>query len=187
MALSSYVINTRKVIMDRPILESLLQKLAIEKTLPYTCLHQEQTEWCWVAVTAAVNGFYGRTLQQCDIANNCLDQSTCCVDGSSAACNTPWYLNRSLSDYNSLNAMTAGKMEFASVQSEIDNSNPVCLRIGWNGGGGHFVAVYGYNSTDEYITIGDPWFGVNVRDYNTFPTQYHAGGTWTTTYTTKHF
>ncbi len=82
-----------------------------------------------------------------------------------------------------LNAVTSGKGALANVKTEIDQCRPFCLRIAWNGGGGHFVTVYGYSR--KLIDIGDPWYGNSVVTYASFPSTYQGGGTWTDSYTTK--
>jgi len=57
--------------------------------LRFTMQPQQQTQWCWAAVSVSINLFYhpasGRT--QCAVANTAMGQTTCCQDGSSAQCN----------------------------------------------------------------------------------------------------
>jgi hypothetical protein len=85
-----------------------------------------------------------------------------------------------------LNAWSPGKAGFPIVRNEINGCRPLCLRIGWNGGGGHFVTVYGYTAVPvQRINIADPWYGNSVVRYQPFPSSYQGGGTWTDSYTTK--
>ena len=153
--------------------------------LGFTMQHQEQTQWCWSATSVSVNLYYhptsGRT--QCAVVNSHLGQTTCCTNGSTAQCNQPAVLSDVLTLVGNLNAVTSTKESLAKVKGEIDACRPVCLRIGWNGGGGHFVAIYGHSSNN--IDIGDPWYGNSVQDYTAMPGSYHGGGSWTHTYTTK--
>jgi hypothetical protein len=153
--------------------------------LAFTMQPQPQTQWCWAAVSTSVNLYYhpasGQT--QCAVANAALGQSTCCQDGSTSQCNQPWFLDQALQIVGSLNAWSPGKAAFANVKKEIDNCRPLCLRIGWNGGGGHFVAVYGY--WINKVNIGDPWYGNSVVTYGSFPGTYQGGGSGTDSYTTK--
>ncbi|HEX9274821.1 MAG TPA: papain-like cysteine protease family protein [Casimicrobiaceae bacterium] len=153
--------------------------------LGFTMQPQQQTQWCWAAVSVSVNLYYhpasGQT--QCAVANTAMGQTTCCVDGSTAQCNQPWFLDQALQIVGNLNVVTSGKAALTRIKAEIDHCRPLCLRIAWNGGGGHFVAVYGY--THGYISIGDPWYGNSVVTYASFPSTYQVGGSWTDSYTTK--
>jgi hypothetical protein len=153
--------------------------------LGFTMQHQEQTEWCWAAVSASVNLYFHPTSgqTQCAVANAAMGQSTCCQDGSTPQCNQPWFLDQVLQIVGDLKAWSAGKAALPTVKREIDRCRPFCLRIAWNGGGGHFVAVYGYSN--KRLNIGDPWYGNSVVTYGLFPDTYQGGGSWTDNYTTK--
>ena len=146
---------------------------------------QQQTQWCWAANSVSVNLYYhpasGQT--QCAVANTVMGQTTCCADGNTAQCNQPSFLDQALQVVGNFNAWSSGKATLATVTAEIDQCHPFCLRIGWNGGGGHFVTVYGYSRRS--LTIGDPFYGNSVVTYATFPSAYQGGGTWTDNYTTK--
>jgi len=154
----------------------------------FTMQQQQQTQWCWAAVSTSVNLFYhpasGQT--QCAVANVAMNQTTCCQDGGSAQCNQPWFLDQALQIVGNLNAWSPGKAPFLTVRAEIIAGHPFCLRIAWNGGGGHFVAVREFRSSPQQrIGIADPWYGDSVVPYATFPSTYQGGGTWTDNYTTK--
>lgn len=153
--------------------------------LLFAMQHQQQTRWCWAAVAVAVNLYYSPASRwtQCSLANAALRQTTCCADGTSTPCNQPWYLDKALQIVNNLALSVAGKAALGSVGSEIDGCRPLGLRIGWHGGGGHFVAIYG--CADTSINIADPWYGNSIQNYNLFPTSYHGGGMWTRTYYTR--
>jgi len=153
--------------------------------LRFTMQQQEQTQWCWAAVSTSVNLYYhpasGQT--QCALTNVAMNQTTCCQNGSTVQCNQPWFLDQALQIVGNLNAWSAGKAALATVKNEIRACRPFCLRIGWNGGGGHFVTVYGFAL--QRINIADPWYGNSVVPYGPFPSTYQGGGTWTDNYTTK--
>jgi hypothetical protein len=156
--------------------------------LRFTMQQQQQTQWCWAAVSVSVNLFYHRASgqTQCAVANVAMNQSTCCQDGSTAQCNQPWFLDPALQIVGNLNAWSAGKAAFGKVRNEVDNCRPLCLRIGWYGGGGHFVTAYGYSTRpNQRISIADPWYGNSVVPYAPFPSGYQGGGTWTDSYTTR--
>ncbi len=157
-------------------------------TLPFGMEHQLQTEWCWAAVTSSVDHFFSAasSCTQCQLANDQLGQSTCCADGSNANCNCPWFLERSLGSVKHLRSYSAGSVPFSDVTREIDQKVPLCARIGWSEGGGHFVAVYGYDEVNplQLVFVADPWWGVSQVPYDAFANQYRGDGTWTHSYFT---
>lgn len=158
--------------------------------LAFTMQHQLQTEWCWAAVSTSVSHYFdsSSTWTQCGVVNAELRQTTCCANGGSNACNQPWYLQNALTRTGNL-ASTSGAAAFSSIDSEIDSGRPVCARIGWSGGGGHFVAIVGYDeallATMNYVAIADPWYGSSDVAWETFRTSYQGSGTWTDTFYTK--
>lgn len=145
---------------------------------------QNQTQWCWAAVTASVATFYrNQGWTQCRVANQLLGQTTCCVSGSSSACNEPWYLDQALNRVGDLNNYVAVALSWNQIQSEIDGGHPIGVRIGWAGGGGHFVALSGYTN-GGYVEVQDPWFGPSPQLYTTFRSSYQGSGVWTHSYRT---
>jgi hypothetical protein len=72
------------------------------------------------------------------------------------------------------------------VRTEIDGGRPLGVRIGWSGGGGHFVIVEGYKPCPEQrVAIDDPWYGASDLTYNAFVSSYQGTGSWTHSYTTE--
>jgi hypothetical protein len=80
---------------------------------------QQQTNWCWSAVSVSVKLFYspGFPITQCDQANRQLSQKTCCANGASSACNVTWFLDRALSGLNNLAAFNGGTTPLSGVVS----------------------------------------------------------------------
>lgn len=159
---------------------------------------QQQTNWCWAAVSNSVSHFYdaASTWSQCTIVNAELGQTTCCTNGSSSACNKAWYLDKALTRVGRLQSMASGTITFATVKSLINGGRPPCARQGWSGGGGHFMAITCYfegllgkwsggGTTAKRLRITDPWYGDSVVDYTVFVSGYQGSGTWTHTYRTQ--
>lgn len=163
------------------------------KTLNFAMQPQKQTQWCWAAVSASVATYYGSDdFTQCDLATwaastRGVANANCCKDGSSSDCNKPFTLDTALTHVGHLNAMTEGASTLPAVQGQIDGKHPLGVRVGWTGGGGHFLVIDGYDTTvaDPKIALADPFYGPSVVVFNTFPAHYQGGAVWSHSYTTK--
>jgi hypothetical protein len=165
---------------------------------------QQQTQWCWAAVSSCVSQFYdpNSSWTQCAVVDAELGQNTCCTTGNTAACNQPWFLDRALTRVGCLQSMSGGALSFATVRSLMNADTPPCARQGWAGGGGHFMAIVccfqvggllgatgGVGSAGgpaaQQLKISDPWYGDSIVDYATFVSGYQGTGTWTHSYLTQ--
>jgi hypothetical protein len=172
---------------------------ASRKTLPrpprprHANLHlamqtQQESQWCWAAVATSVSLFYnagsGRT--QCSVVNAELGQTTCCQCGCTPACNQPWYLDLALQRTANLASWSAGTVAYSAIRGQVVAGRPLGARIGWSGGGGHFVVLDGYNSAGgQYLSVRDPFYGSSVYTYASFQSSYQTIGSWTDTYDTQ--
>ena len=155
-------------------------------SLTFSIEQQQQSQWCWSAVSASVARYFDAQSpwSQCSLAAAELAKTQCCQSGSSAACNQPWYLDRALTRVQHFGALFPA-LPFGSVAAEIDANKPIGARIAWNGGGGHFTILAGYNTADETLEVFDPWDGSHsLIPYNIFQNSYRGSGTWTNSYTT---
>ncbi len=160
------------------------------KQLGFNMQAQTQTNWCWAATATSVSHFYWSTSTwtQCKVASGELNRTDCCNSPVPSPCNVPWYLDRALSRTNNYVSMT-GQASFSTVKAEIDAGKPVGARVGWSGGGGHFMVIYGYSKvgTTEYFDIDDPIYGKSHITVADFSSNYQGSGTWTHTYFTKSY
>jgi hypothetical protein len=79
-----------------------------------------------------------------------------------------------------------GTITLADVRAEVDAGRLVGVRIGWSGGGGHFVILEGYEETGGgFVHVEDPWFGASYITDATIRTSYQGTGSWTHTYFTR--
>ncbi len=160
-----------------------------KRALPIKVQHQLQTNWCWAACATSASAFYdpGTTWGQCTLVNAELGQTTCCDNGASGSCNVPWYLDRVLTRTGNFTSKKSGTASFETIRSEIDAGRPVGARIGWRGGGGHFVMLTGYRKAGgvREIEVQDPWTGRSSLPIDVFATNYKSSGTWTHTYLTR--
>ena len=149
---------------------------------------QQQSEWCWAAVTLAVEKYFNpaSTLTQCSIANRVLGQKSCCGDQKEqAACNKLEELQNALASVNRLAAAIARPLRFTEVKQQIDAGLPVCARIQWASGGAHFVVLEGYRvlpSGAQHVYVADPLNPSAEVDFEEFMLAYHGEGEWTGSY-----
>jgi hypothetical protein len=175
---------------------SLLQEstifgtLFVFKQLPFNMQMQTQSNWCWAATATSVSHYFWRwsTWTQCRVANAELGHTDCCQSPVPSDCNVPWYLDRALTRTRNFVSIT-GPVGFEQVRSEIDAGRPVGARIGWSGGGGHFMVIYGYSliGGGEYVDIDDPIYGKSHIRLSEFASNYQGSGSWTHTYFMKSY
>jgi hypothetical protein len=169
---------------------SILGKLIISRQLAFNMQAQTQTNWCWAATATSVSHFYWllSSWTQCRVANQELGRSDCCNSMVPSQCNVPWYLDKALTRTNNFVNIT-GPVSFQQVRDEIDAGRTVGARIGWSGGGGHFMVIYGYSVVvgTEYFDIDDPIYGKSHLLVNDFSNNYQGSGSWTHTYFTKSY
>ena len=166
--------------------------VANSKKLNLSVTPQEQTNWCWAAVSASVSHYYSSTStwSQCTVANAALPRTDCCGAGAAdpGKCNKPWYLNIALNVTGNLDRVESRSLRFSEVQAEIGRDAPLGTRVGWFGGGGHFQTIVGWLVADsgvEYIDVSDPIYLDNQVVFSSFASGYQSGGNWTHSYVTR--
>ncbi len=161
------------------------------KVLSFSMQTQSQTQWCWAAVSASVAQYFSASTtwaNQCDVANTTLGRTDCCGTGAGGPCNIPYYLDTALTTVGHYSNVISGATNYDGAVAQIDQDRPLGVRIGWSGGGGHFVVVCGYDHDPaiptEEVEVADPYYGSSTLDYNAFKTAYKSTGTWTHSYYT---
>ena len=148
---------------------------------------QTQTNWCWAATSTSVSLFYrpSSTWTQCKVASAELNL-TCCTTPVPGGCNIPWYLDKALTRTGNYVSMS-GPVAFSAVEAELNAGRVLGARVGWTGGGGHFMAIYGCGTRagSQYFDIDDPIYGKSSPTVATFSNSYQGNGKWTHTYLTK--
>ena len=154
--------------------------------LVFQMQHQQQTNWCWAGVSTSVSKYYNRASgwTQCTVVNSALGQTTCCQSGGSSQCNQPWYLDRALQITGNYTSMQAGSIPAAQLQGQSNGMHPTGIRIGWSGGGGHFIVGSGVSQNNSMVMVEDPWYGSSYITYSTLQNAYQGTGSWTHTYFT---
>ncbi|MBM7773879.1 hypothetical protein JOD54_004083 [Actinokineospora baliensis] len=126
---------------------------AAAKKLNYTQQVQQQDQWCWAATGSSIERTLGATVSQ---------QQFCSAGkGSGGYC---W--NEAAEIYEIVRGFKGtgftaqdanGTISFASITRQIDAGIPHLTGIYWTSGGGHAEVIYGYDSTNKTIMVGDPW------------------------------
>jgi hypothetical protein len=167
-----------------------LGQLIRSRQLSFTMELQTQSNWCWAATAKSVSHFYWflSPWTQCSVASAELGRTDCCNATVPSGCNVPWYLDRALTRTDNFVRVT-GPASFSDVCAEIDAGRPVGARVGWSGGGGHFMCIYGYSTflREQYYDIDDPIYGKSHLSVADFSSNYQGSGTWTHTYFTKRY
>jgi len=166
--------------------------LYLTRSLAFNMQAQTQSNWCWAATSTSVSLFYWSASgwTQCKVAGAELNLTTCCQSPVPGACNVSWYLDRALTRTHNFVSIVSSTVSFDQVKAEIDAGRPVGARIGWSGGGGHFVAIYGYTrilGIADYFDIDDPIYGKSHLTVSDFSSNYQGSGSWTHTYYTKSY
>lgn len=124
------------------------------KRLNYTQQVQQQNQWCWAATGASIEQTLGVTVSQ----------TAFCAAGKGSSggyCpNQPAQIPEIVRGFRGtgFNAQDArGTISFASITQQIDAGIPNLTGIYWTSGGGHAEVIYGYDTTNQSILVGDPW------------------------------
>jgi hypothetical protein len=153
--------------------------------------HQTQTNWCWAATSTSVSHYYWflSAWTQCKVAGAELGRTDCCNATVPSACNVSWYLDKALTRTSNLDHMVSSTISFTAIETELKAGRVIGARIGWTGGGGHFMCIYGCSRVGvaEYLDIDDPIYGKSHITLATFTSNYQGSGSWTHTYFTKRW
>jgi Papain-like cysteine protease AvrRpt2 len=157
--------------------------------MPFQMETQTQTLWCWAAVAVSIDRFFSPTAKQtqCQVAQAVLKSNVkCCANPK--PCNKEEHLETALSAVGNLRQAMTRPLDFDEVQEELDAGLPVCARIGWTGGGGHFVTLAGYKrlrSGGIKVHVADPKWGSSIVEFEEFRASYMGRGEWTDTFLVK--
>jgi hypothetical protein len=157
-------------------------KPAGRASLDLQMAQQEQTLWCWVAVSISVKHFFDASgwIRQCEQARSQVPRP-CCDDP--ASCNQDGYLKAALEHVSVFHQLFEQSVPFETIVAEIAQRRPVCCRIEWPDKTGHFVCIDGYEGRTLFVK--DPWYGSSRVPYDEFAARFHGSGKWTHTYLTK--
>ncbi|MFI6983734.1 papain-like cysteine protease family protein [Embleya sp. NPDC050154] len=122
-----------------------------------TMLKQEKSQWCWVASGLTIAKYQGYGTTQTDFCTRAAGRN------SNLSCdNQPATLQDMANGWASLGMKQTGiglssAASFNQVSTDVKAARPIGARIGWASGGGHMNVVYGYDTSNNTIAVGDPW------------------------------
>jgi papain like cysteine protease AvrRpt2 len=159
-------------------------------TMAFRVDTQEETNWCWAAVTSAVDRYYHRDsfLTQCEVVARTANGADACLDPDEH--NTAGILDQALKTIG-VEHFVDQSVPFHTLQTEIDAGRPVCVAIDWVGGGSHFVVLCGYQLwTDgtnviETVDVADPFYADSTCIFSSLTQAYQGLGKWAQTYLTN--
>jgi hypothetical protein len=147
---------------------------------------QRLDQWCWAAVAVSVDRYFD---QSSPWTQEKLADEITAKDGCPNTPDCPEALQVVLAAIGRLNGVPkTDSLSFAQVQAAHAASLPLCIRIGWFGGGAHFVAIDGSGFTpagDPLVHVKDPFFGDSTMNFNDFYENYLGAGAWTATFQVK--
>ncbi|MEJ8827210.1 papain-like cysteine protease family protein [Variovorax humicola] len=151
---------------------------------------QDQTNWCWCAVTLGLRRYYSQstiTAKQCEIADEVLGVGTACQAPNSV--NVMHDLADALGRYGLLaSSALEGGLSFQEIVNHIDAQRPIGAQVLFlDSGQGHVLVIRGYRKEGgtEHILIDDPRFGEDDIPLAQFTQRYREWGEWTLTYLTR--
>ena len=154
---------------------------------------QCHSNWCWAAVAASIAAYYGGNVKQCDIANVELHRDDCCnhpCDAANIVFNVTNVLASSLNRLNWFEQCSRfTRADPDRIDEKLAAGQPLCARMVWRDGGGHFVVIVGSWSDVggmRMLALEDPFWGPSECSYPGFADHYQLlGGRWIDTYYTK--
>jgi hypothetical protein len=146
---------------------------------------QQEDLWCWAAVSVAIDHYFDPTSgwTQRGVAREVLGVPNCC--GVPEICDQAAPLQDALNIVENFQDDFVSPLEFAQIREQIDQGYPVCARIEWVGGSGHFVVISGYRETahGQFVIVKDPLYPNSTLRYDSFRFGYRFGsGKWTDSY-----
>lgn len=156
-------------------------------SLPMRVEQQQQSNWCWATVAAAVANYIlnKEVWHQCAVATECYKQRQydCC--SNKGQCNDPLELAEVLWRVNvKCDALDDKVLSFEDITKLLDTGRPVCCLLTGRQGN-HYVMIYGYDLANRDLYIQDPAYGRGFPiPYSSFVRDYERRS-WTSTYVVK--
>ncbi|MBT5495669.1 MAG: hypothetical protein HOK54_08005 [Alphaproteobacteria bacterium] len=153
---------------------------------------QDQTHWCWAAMTAAVSLYYDPSSiwTQCRLANVVEGRKDCCEHGGSPKCNIEHDAKTGLEKTGNFHSETTEAAMPQQIADEMRQLRPIVAGVFKSGQPiGHAVVIQGfYPATSEaqmLVKVCDSSYGESLITYETLRLRYQGEYLWLRTQITK--
>lgn len=149
---------------------------------------QENTNWCWAALTQVYQDYYlGYADRQCIVVTQNLRQENtefCCdsVTQKSAQCNQPYYLNRTLKKYNLFVGFNNTIASLDQLRIEFNKERPVTINVKFEDYS-HYLFLYGIKK--DFVYVYDSRNGGDKSIVSKKALESYKEGRWIQTYFSK--
>ncbi|MBS1807981.1 MAG: hypothetical protein JST84_07300 [Acidobacteria bacterium] len=159
---------------------------------------QKRGNWCWAAVTTSILSFFQADLEmtQCEVVKEVFrltkgyeTETDCCQHSRSKTCNRTYKLGDALDIMGLLSSRCNYPLTLDEIRGQINQGVPIGVRIGWRGGGGHFVVITAVGPQDPrgdnhtWVRVADPKDpAASYITYQALKNRYKGEGKWTHSY-----
>ncbi|MDT8913176.1 papain-like cysteine protease family protein [Amycolatopsis sp. PS_44_ISF1] len=128
--------------------------LPASKRLNYTQQVQQNNEWCWAADGSSIEKSEGGSASQEQFcaAGKGAQVGNCPNDAAEIPEIVQGFRGTGFSAQDA-----GGTISYSSIQKQVDAGILNLTGIYWTSGGGHAEVIYGYDSSNQTIMLGDPW------------------------------
>ncbi|WP_328609029.1 hypothetical protein OG943_07875 [Amycolatopsis sp. NBC_00345] len=149
------------------------------KQLDYSQQVQQNDEWCWAADGSSIEQSQGGSASQEEFcaAGKGAQVGSCPNDAAQISEIVQGFQGTGFSAQDA-----GGPISYNSIEQQVDSGILNLTGIYWTSGGGHAEVIYGYDSSNQSIMLGDPWPSYQryqTWDYSQY--QRNAQFTWNDT------
>ncbi|SEP39274.1 papain-like cysteine protease family protein [Amycolatopsis saalfeldensis] len=149
------------------------------KQLDYSQQVQQNDEWCWAADGSSIEQSQGGSASQEEFcaAGKGAQVGNCLNEAAQISEIVQGFQGTGFSAQDA-----GGPISYNSIMQQVDGGILNLTGIYWTSGGGHAEVIYGYDSSNQSIMLGDPWPSYQryqTWDYSQY--QRNAQFTWNDT------
>ena len=138
----------------RPLGKMAARAVPAAQQLDYTQQVQQNDEWCWAADGSSIEQSQGGSASQEEFcaAGKGSSPGDCPNEAAQISEIVQGFQGTGFSAQDA-----GGPISYASIQNQVNSGILNLTGIYWTSGGGHAEVIYGYDSSNQSIMVGDPW------------------------------
>jgi len=150
---------------------------------------QQQRNWCWLAAAVSIASYYAHNVQpptwtQCKLANQLLNETSCCTNGSTPGCDMPGRTQHALSYTGHLDQHYDRPFDLEHIAEAMSYDRPLVAGM-FATYVGHSVVITGVHPNGT-VDVKDPSNGQkSTISFNTLRNSYAGTMQWRLTRSTK--